>query len=172
MGVFLPPSFFSLTSLFESSLSRVSVPQGSLPVLSLLLTDNSGSRVPSNGSNQLASRVPDKRWQKGRRAPMKARRRARRRAPRRAPRRALRKSHQARDCRTPRTQRRRRSPPPLRPPHVQAFLHQLLPLTLSSLHLPLQTLCCHYLRERIQRRSQVTRAILKASQIRNLRKNL
>ena len=39
MGVFLPPSFFSLTSLFESSLSRVSVPQGSLPVLSLLLTD-------------------------------------------------------------------------------------------------------------------------------------
>ena len=40
VGVFLPPSFFSLTSLFESSLLRVSVPQGFLPVLSLLLTDS------------------------------------------------------------------------------------------------------------------------------------
>ena len=149
MGVFSPPSFFSLTSLFESSLSRVSVPQGSLPVLSLLLTDNSGSRVPSNGSNQLASRVPDKRWQKGRRAlrkaPRKALRRAPRkalrRAPRKAPGRALRKARSLRNRQAPRTKGRRRSPPPPHPLRVPSFLHQLLPLTPSSLHLPLPTLC-------------------------------
>ncbi len=37
-------------------------------VLSLLLTDNSGSRVPSNGSNQLASRVPRKEMTKGKKS--------------------------------------------------------------------------------------------------------
>ena len=141
MGVFSPPSFFSLTSLFESSLSRVSVPQGSLPVLSLLLTDNSGSRVPSNGSNQLASRVPDKRWQKGRRALRKAPRKALRRAPRKAPGRALRKARSLRNRQVPRTKGRRRSPPPPHPLRVPSFLHQLLPLTPSSLHLSLPTLC-------------------------------
>jgi hypothetical protein len=44
-----------------------SQPLGFLPCTVLLLTDNSGSRVPSNGSNQLASRVPKKEMVKGKR---------------------------------------------------------------------------------------------------------
>jgi hypothetical protein len=40
---------------------------GFLPCTVLLLTDNSGSRVSSNGSNQLASRVPKKEMVKGKR---------------------------------------------------------------------------------------------------------
>jgi hypothetical protein len=40
---------------------------GFLPCTVLLLTDNSGSRVPSNGSNQLASWVPNKRMVKEKR---------------------------------------------------------------------------------------------------------
>ena len=124
MGVFLSPSFFSLTSLFESSLSRVSVPQGSLPVLSLLLTDNSGSRVPSNGSNQLASRVPRRRWSRE-----KDLRRAKRSPLRRAP--ACSNLQMRQEvCRRCHPRRRRRRRLPLRLP----FLHRLLPLSPLGVH--------------------------------------
>jgi hypothetical protein len=62
------PSLFSLSLLyFESLFYRVLSPWAFSPVLSHLLTDNSGSRVPSNGSNQLASRVPKKEMVKGKR---------------------------------------------------------------------------------------------------------
>ena len=65
--IFSPPRFFLSHFLCFESLLTCSQPLGFLPCTVLLLTDNSGSRVPSNGSNQLASRVPGKRMVKGKR---------------------------------------------------------------------------------------------------------
>ncbi len=65
--IFSPPRFFLSHFLCFESLLTCSQPLSFLPYTVLLLTDNSRSRVPSNGSNQLTSRVPNKRMVKGKR---------------------------------------------------------------------------------------------------------
>ncbi len=65
--IFSPPRFFLSHFLWFESLLTCPQPLGFLPCTVFLLTDNSGSRVPSNGSNQLASRVRNKRMVKGKR---------------------------------------------------------------------------------------------------------
>ena len=125
-GDLFSPSLSSLSSLlcFESLFSRVLGPQAFFPCTVPSLTDNSGSRVPSNGSNQLASRVPRRRWSRE-----KDLRRAKRSPLRRAP---ACSSLQMRQgvCRRCHLRRRRRRRLPLRLP----FLHRLPILSPLGVH--------------------------------------
>jgi hypothetical protein len=63
----IPPSLFTLSLLCLNLSSHVFSALGLSPLYCFPLTDNSGSRVPLNGRNQLASRVPEKEMVKGKR---------------------------------------------------------------------------------------------------------